>query len=142
MQINSSRPFTVLLVDDDTDWLQLLKLNLEHEGFYVEFASNHTEAIRVYESSHIDIAVLDVSMPGRHGLSLLQHLRHRSADLPLIVATALEDEYVSHTAYQFGALAFVQKPCLPSTITDTVRRTLERQGDKSGYFSADQVSLN
>ena len=81
----------VLVADDTPDILYLLQLNLELAGHEVVTANDGLEALAVFAERDIDAAVLDVTMPGRTGLEVLQDIRQgvRRPDVPVVVLTAV-----------------------------------------------------
>ena len=86
--------YTVLLVDDDVDFVASNKMALENEGFAVLTAHNRADAMEIANSNHIDTAVLDVIMDSPdEGLVLARELRRnrRTEGIPLILLTSLND---------------------------------------------------
>ncbi len=81
----------VLVADDTPDILYLLQLNLELAGHEVVTADDGLEALAVFAERDVDAAVLDVTMPGRTGLEVLQDIRQglRRPDLPVVLLTAV-----------------------------------------------------
>ena len=80
----------VLVADDDTVVRDVVRRYLERDGLDVSLAQSGTEALRLLGSEHIDVAVLDVMMPGPDGLSLCRSLRQRGDHcIPVIMLTAL-----------------------------------------------------
>ena len=85
----------VLLVDDDVDFLEVNKSNLEKAGYGVVTAQSGRDGFRLATESRFDLAVLDVMMETRdEGFELARRLRHdeRSAKIPLIMLTAVNDD--------------------------------------------------
>ncbi len=86
--------YTVLLVDDDIDFVEANKMGLESEGFHVLTAHNSTEALKVAESNDFDVAVLDVMMDTpEEGMVLAREMRKnpRTKNIPLIMLTSLNE---------------------------------------------------
>ncbi|PRC46486.1 DNA-binding response regulator, partial [Mycobacterium sp. ITM-2017-0098] len=86
----------VLIADDDGVVRDVVRRYLERDGLDVSTAHDGTEALRLLGSQHIDVAVLDVMMPGPDGLSLCRSLRQRGDNggygMPVILLTALGEE--------------------------------------------------
>ena len=83
----------VLIADDDTVVRDVVRRYLERDGLDVSVADDGAEALRVLGTEHIDVAVLDVMMPGPDGLTLCRSLRQRDGyRVPVILLTALGEE--------------------------------------------------
>lgn len=119
---------TILLVDDDPDIIALLKLFLEKEALFVIEAHDGIEAWKCIRHQRVDLAVIDIMMPGLDGIQLLQLLR---ADyrLPVIVISAKSQDNDKILGLQLGADDFLAKPFNPleavARIQAMLRRTYE-----------------
>jgi two-component system, OmpR family, response regulator ResD len=83
----------VLIADDDSVVRDVVRRYLQHDGLEVAIARDGTEALRLLGTERIDVAVLDVMMPGPDGLSLCRTLRQRGDHtVPVILLTALGEE--------------------------------------------------
>jgi len=83
----------VLVVDDDADHCELISKALMRQGHHVACALNGWEALLVLDSSHIDLIILDLMMPGMDGATFLGIMRNdvRRRQIPVIVVTALSE---------------------------------------------------
>jgi CheY-like chemotaxis protein len=101
---------TVLVVDDNESIRRGLCLVLRGSGFRALVAEDGDEALAVSESVRPDAVLLDVSMPGMDGLTVLEHLRERPGweELPVLMYSAVTDEHVRRRAERLGA-GFVAK---------------------------------
>ena len=107
-----SPAFRVLVVDDDSDMLALLAMHLHKEGFAVETASDgETALVKVHESPP-DLILLDVMMPGMSGFEACRRLKsnERTALIPVVLVTALEDTKSRVQGIEAGADDFLSKP--------------------------------
>ncbi len=87
----------VLIADDDDVVRDVVRRYLERDGLDVYTAHDGTEALRLLGSRHIDVAVLDVMMPGPDGMTLCRSLRQRGDySVPVILLTALGEEIGSY----------------------------------------------
>jgi len=77
-----------LVVDDDESIRYLFREFLQMKGFDVEEAENGFEALMVLSEKDFDFMILDIKMPGKHGLEVLEKIRERHKELPIIVCTA------------------------------------------------------
>ena len=104
----------VLIADDDTVVRDVVRRYLERDGLEVTVAGDGSEALRVLGTQRIDVAVLDVMMPGPSGLSLCRTLR-QSGDysIPVILLTALGEEDDRIAGLEAGADDYLTKPFSP-----------------------------
>lgn len=102
----------VLVVDDDPRNVDFLTRQLMRRGFFVTVAGSGPEALELTESRSFDLVLLDVLMPGMSGLEVLQRIRTRlsAAELPVVMATALDRSDDVVQALQLGANDYVTKP--------------------------------
>jgi DNA-binding response OmpR family regulator len=102
-------PPCILVVDDDPNLLELLRLALEHNGFATVLASNGVEGEAVFKSEDPDLVLLDVMMPHRDGFTLCQVIRQHS-NVPIIMLTARQEiEDIVH-GLELGADDYITKP--------------------------------
>ncbi|MBJ7462990.1 MAG: response regulator transcription factor [Mycolicibacterium sp.] len=117
----------VLIADDDTVVRDVVRRYLERDGLDVAIAHDGTQARRLLESGQIDVAVLDVMMPGSDGLTLCRDLR-RDGDysLPVILLTALGEQDDRIAGLEAGADDYLTKPFSPRELALRVRSVLRR----------------
>ena len=82
------KPFNILLVDDEQDFLDPIAFWLETKGYAARMASNGQEAIKLIEEKLPNIVLLDMNMPVMGGVDTLKHIRQHYNDLPVIMITA------------------------------------------------------
>jgi two-component system response regulator ResD len=117
----------VLIADDDTVVRDVVRRYLERDGLDVTMADDGTEALRVLGTEHIDVAVLDVMMPGPSGLALCRTLRDTGPyPIPVILLTALDEEDDRIAGLEAGADDYVTKPFSPRELALRVRSVLRR----------------
>jgi two-component system response regulator ResD len=123
----------VLIADDDIVVRDVVRRYLERDGLDVSIAHDGAEALRLLGSQRIDVAVLDVMMPGPDGLSLCRSLRQR-ADyaIPVILLTALGEEDDRIAGLEAGADDYVTKPFSPRELALRVRSVLRRGPSPAG----------
>lgn len=115
----------VLLIDDDSELLALLKEYLEQEGFAVATATDGESGAAEALSGRYAIVVLDVMMPRLNGLETLRRIRAVST-LPVLMLTARGDDADRITGLELGADDYVPKPCTPRELTARLRAILRR----------------
>ncbi|CDO09083.1 DNA-binding response regulator [Mycolicibacterium cosmeticum] len=117
----------VLIADDDPVVRDVVRRYLERDGHVVAAAGDGAEALRLLQSLHIDLAILDVMMPGPDGLTLCRSLR-RGDDygMPVIMLTALGEEDDRIAGLEAGADDYLTKPFSPRELALRVRSVLRR----------------
>jgi len=117
----------VLIADDDVVVRDIVRRYLERDGHEVRIAGDGNEALRVLGSERIDVAVLDVMMPGPNGLSLCRTLRQGGDfTVPVILLTALSEEDDRIAGLEAGADDYLTKPFSPRELALRVRSVLRR----------------
>jgi DNA-binding response OmpR family regulator len=117
----------VLIADDDMVVRDVVRRYLERDGLDVSIAHDGAEAMRLLGSQRIDVAVLDVMMPGPDGLTLCRSLRQRGGyAMPVILLTALGEEDDRIAGLEAGADDYVTKPFSPRELALRVRSVLRR----------------
>jgi two-component system alkaline phosphatase synthesis response regulator PhoP len=125
----------ILVVEDDKDILQLVKLYLENEGFRTITAANGAEALKLVKAEHPDLLVLDLMLPEIDGLEVCKKLRvaPQTAMLPIIMLTAKSEESDTIVGLELGADDYVGKPFSPKALVARIKallRRLERADDR------------
>ena len=87
-QVNSTRPKTVLCVDDEKIGLRVRKIMLESRGFTVLTASNGPEGLKLFDENHVDVVVLDYYMPDLNGGQVASEIRRRRPGIPIVFLSA------------------------------------------------------
>ncbi|MEJ6537744.1 MAG: response regulator transcription factor [Mycobacterium sp.] len=120
-------PSRVLIADDDVVVRDIVRRYLERDGHEVRVVGDGTEALRVLGTERIDVAVLDVMMPGPNGLSLCRTLRQGGDyTVPVILLTALSEEDDRIAGLEAGADDYLTKPFSPRELALRVRSVLRR----------------
>ncbi len=101
---------TILIVDDEKNYLLVLSAVLEEEGYEVLTAQNGREALEIQETSDLDLTLTDMKMPGMDGIMLLEHIKAKDPDLPVIMMTAHGTIDKAVEAMQKGAYSYILKP--------------------------------
>jgi DNA-binding response OmpR family regulator len=121
----------VLIVDDDEDVVELVKLYLNRDGYRVLAANTGTDALRVARESRPDLIVLDLMLPGMDGREVCRAIRDES-DVPIIVLTARTTEDDKLVGLDLGADDYVTKPFSPRELAARVRTVLRRLPGERG----------
>lgn len=125
-------PKKILVVEDDADIAQLVKLYLEKEGFRTSVAKSGLEALKFIKSDCPDLLVLDLMLPEIDGIEVCKRVRNTpdTALLPVIMLTAKAEESDTIIGLELGADDYVTKPFSPKALVARVKallRRLERQ---------------
>jgi two-component system NtrC family response regulator len=101
---------TILIVDDEKNYLLVLSAVLEEEGYEVLTALGGPEALGIQKSSDLDLVLTDMKMPGMDGIELLEQIKTRDPELPVIMMTAHGTIDKAVEAMQKGAYSYILKP--------------------------------
>ncbi|MFT3983691.1 MAG: response regulator transcription factor [Lachnospiraceae bacterium] len=118
---------TILIVDDEKEIRELLRLYIEKDGYFVVQAENGLEALKQADSVQIDLAVIDIMMPELDGYQLIKALRERG-NLPIIVLSAKTENHEKILGLDLGADDYVTKPFDPLEVIARIRARLRRYG--------------
>lgn len=137
----------ILVVDDDPDIAQVVRLTLEEEGFDVSVAHSAKDAFEKMTKEGLPhLAVVDIRMPGTDGLELARKVQKYS-DLPVIMLTAVNEEDTVVKAIEEVAEDYVTKPFVPKVLAARVKRVMRRMGDFAFRLDAltvidDRLAIN
>ena len=101
---------TVLVVDDEKNYPLILGAVLEEEGFEVLTANSGMEALEIQKTSDVDLVLTDMKMPSMDGIELLEKIKARDPDLPVIMMTAYGSVDKAVEAMGKGAYSYILKP--------------------------------
>jgi DNA-binding response OmpR family regulator len=128
----SASPFTILLVDDNHDFVEFLKYLLLHRGFEVRCVYSGTECLEAVRRQDFDLVILDVMMPNMDGLTVCRELKKFAPSLPVFLLTAKDDLATRAAAIKLGASEFLAKPVnIEDFITRVRTQCHVSQWDKS-----------
>jgi len=118
----------ILLVDDESDILELIKYNLEKEEFSVQLAFNGRDAITVAKKFRPDLIILDVMMPEMDGVETCIELRKIPELKNVLIAflTARGEDYSQIAGFEAGADDYITKPIKPRVLVSRVKALLRR----------------
>lgn len=120
---------TILVVEDEEDIRELLKYNLEKEGYQVFRAATGEEALKAVRDRRPDLILLDLMLPGIDGLEVCRRIKGDPQDrhLPIIMLTAKGEETDIVTGLELGADDYVTKPFSPRVLLARLRAALRRR---------------
>ncbi len=118
----------ILIVDDEEDVLELVRYNLNKEGYRTETATSGEEAMTKARAKLPDLIILDLMLPGIDGLQVCKNLKSdaKTQNIPVIMLTAKGEETDIVAGLELGADDYVTKPFSPKVLIARVRRILQR----------------
>lgn len=129
----------ILVVDDDRELRSLLAAYLQKQGYRVTAVADGKTMRAAMSSSHPDVVVLDIMLPGEDGLSLCRDLRARS-EIPIIMLTARTDETDRIVGLELGADDYIPKPFNPRELLARIKSVLRRARSLPENLKPDHVS--
>ncbi len=143
--------YQILVVEDDRNTHKVICEFLKEGGYTVTSAYDGEEAVTLFYKRRFDLVVLDIMLPKKSGMEVLQEIRSLS-DTPVIMLTALGDEYTQIKSFDLQADEYVTKPFSPIVLVKRVSALLRRSHpihkttvcfeDISADFSAYSVTKN
>ncbi|MCK4320904.1 sigma-54-dependent Fis family transcriptional regulator [candidate division WOR-3 bacterium] len=122
----SSKKESIIIVDDAPDTLEMLQRNLSSENYMVFTASSVVEAIRLLESTPVDLVITDLKMPNVSGLDLIRHVRENYKDTKVMMITGYATIEGAVEAVKIGAEEYLTKPFTDEELFSAVEKTLNK----------------
>ena len=135
----------ILLVDDEPDIVDLIKYNLEKEGYVVSTANNGVECLSVAKSFYPDLILLDVMMPEMDGIETCMQIREDKELKNTLVAllTARSEDYSQIAGFESGADDYITKPIKPRVLVSRIKALLRRKEVKNTTEKvSDELSID
>src|SRR5438132_1976690 len=120
----------ILVIDDEADVRMLCRINLEHAGFEVSEAASAYMGLRIAREKRPDVVVLDVMLPLRDGISVLEALAAEQPSLPVLLLTVKSHPEDRIRGWEAGAADYIVKPFSPNALTKAVARALVESPDQ------------
>jgi len=117
--------YRILVADDEAEIREVLRLYLEKEGYEIVEAADGTEAVRLIKEEQIDLALLDIMMPGMDGYRVLRNVREEN-NLPVIMLSAKSSDSDKILGLDLGADDYITKPFVPLEAVARVKSNLRR----------------
>ena len=145
----------ILVIDDESDLVELLKYNLAKEGYNVEFAFNGFDGIKIAEVVKPDIIILDLMLPDINGYEVCKRIKQdsRLSGVPVIFLSAKQEEVDKILGFEAGAEDYIVKPFSVNELLARVRAILKRMpavkvnnnkqsNEASGGYMFKNISVN
>ena len=133
--MSDSRP-NILVVDDDTDLLQLLSIRLSAAGFEVAAVTSAEAALNHLDVSRPNLVITDMQMSGMDGMALFEHIHRTTPTLPVIIFTAHGTIPDAVAATQRGAFGYLSKPFDSKTLLQLITRALRIPSNEATHREA------
>ncbi len=136
----------ILVVDDDNNICELLRLYLEKEGYEVALAHNGGEAVKMFHELSPDLMILDIMLPVLVGWQVCREIR-KSSDMPIIMLTAKGETFDKVLGFELGADDYVVKPFEGKELVARVKAVLRRSAmaekeDEEKVVSYENITVN
>ncbi|NQV33277.1 MAG: response regulator transcription factor [Phycisphaeraceae bacterium] len=132
-RIKSGSKGTILVVDDEEDIVELVRLNLEREGYGVLVAGTGEDAVELAKAKQPQLIVLDLMLPGMGGLDVCRIIRHhdKTAGIPIVMLSAKSQDCDIVSGLELGADDYMTKPFSSKVLVARIRRLLKRRIEES-----------
>ena len=119
----------ILVVDDEEDILELVRYNLAKEGYQVKCVTSGEDALKAASEETPDIVLLDLMLPGVHGLDVCRNLKSNEStmNIPIVMLTAKGEDADIVAGLELGADDYVTKPFSPRVLLARIRVVLRRK---------------
>src|ERR1041385_7626841 len=134
---------SILIIEDDRDIIELVRYNLEKEGYRVSAAEDGVSGLAQAKNSPPDLLVLDLMLPKLPGLEICRDLRlnSKTSRLPILMLTARGDEADRIVGLEMGADDYVSKPFSPRELMARVKALLRRSEPEQESAEQDDVPI-
>ncbi len=116
----------ILFLEDEPTIREVLTEYMQLKQYQITSAEDGDEAIRILNDQSFDLAVLDIMVPGKSGLEVLEHIRSTKPDMAAIMLTAIDDEPTQVRAFNLYADDYVVKPVSPIILLKRIETILRR----------------
>jgi DNA-binding response OmpR family regulator len=134
----------ILIVDDEPDIRAILRYNLEKEGFAITEAIDGNDALDKL-SKDLDLAILDIMMPGKDGYDVCRKIREQGNTLPIVFLTAMDREFDEIKGLEVGADDYVRKPFSPKMLIariNVIFRRIDQINSKGTSICFGELEIN
>jgi putative two-component system response regulator len=123
----NNEDINILIADDEEMIRELIDITLSKEGFTCHQAASAEEGLEVLKCHKLDMALLDIMMPGRSGIELLKDIKRTTPETSVLMITAMNDMDTALSCIHFGAEDYITKPFNLDRVLLTVKNTLDRR---------------
>ncbi len=137
----------ILIVDDDVNICELLRLYLEKDGFDAEVITDGITALNTFDTVEPDLILLDIMLPGIDGWQICREIR-KTSQVPIIMLTAKGETFDKVLGLELGADDYITKPFETKEVVARIKAVLRRSGSQTAVpelpkeVSFDKLSIN
>jgi len=117
----------ILVIDDEPVVLNSCRKVLEEDGFDVYLVPSADEALKAMKKEFFDLLLVDVKMPKHDGIYLMQKVKEKWPDVPIIVMSGYPTTDTITDGAKMGAAAFIAKPFTPDELLETIRQVIQKE---------------
>lgn len=128
----------ILIVDDEVNICELIRLYLEKDGYSTAIATNGIQAVDMYKSDSFDMVLLDIMLPGKDGWQVCREIR-AVGDTPIIMITAKGETFDKVLGLELGADDYIVKPFDPKELAARVKAVLRRSETRSSSDEPEEL---
>ena len=136
----------ILIIEDEEDLVKGLILNLEDEGYELDYALNGKEGLEKALKEKPDLILLDIMLPGINGLEICKELRRNKIDIPILMLTARGEEIDKVIGLEIGADDYISKPFSIRELMARVKAHLRRENRSvetvPGVFQLESMKID
>ncbi len=142
-----NKRYKILVADDDPDILEIIKFNLERNGFEVVVTTKSTETFELAVRQKPDLILHDLMMPDMDGFQVCKKVKHSELlkNIPFVFLTARNEEYSEVQGFELGAEDYISKPIKPAALSTRLKAIIKRYSKpldlpnlNTGIFSIDR----
>jgi DNA-binding NtrC family response regulator len=118
----------ILVVDDEHIVLESCQAVFELEGFEVLLVPSAEKALEAMENNRFTVLLVDVKMPKRDGIYLMEKLKEQWPNVPIVAMSGYYTKETVKEAMRMGAVRFIAKPFEPDELVETIRQVVKKEG--------------
>jgi DNA-binding response OmpR family regulator len=116
----------ILIIEDNPMVVKSLEFKLNNDGYEVEVANDGRTALEILESTDFDLVITDLMLPFITGIQIIEFIKQKSENLPIIVLSTSTQESIIMDAFNMGVDDFITKPFSPNELSLRVKRSLAK----------------
>jgi two-component system response regulator GlrR len=123
-------PGKILVVDDDSNLLEIIKMRLESSDYEVTTVLEEEDALKAVKEQAFDLSIIDLQLKERDGISVMEDVHKITPDIPVIILTAYGSVEIAEEAMQKGAYSYMTKPFDSGELLFQIKKALKKQKEK------------
>lgn len=131
----------ILIVEDNKEIAENLSILLKENGFSIKTISKQAELEKILEENIFDLVLLDLILPDGNGYSICTTIKNKM-DIPIIILTAMKDEYSIVTGFDVGADDYISKPFKPLELISRIKNQLRRYKKSPSVFKIYNIKVD